>query len=79
MSSREFNQQTSRAKQAAEGGPVYVTDRGQPSHVLLTYEAYEQLTGANRLLDMLAKPAGVEDVDLLLPQSNEPARPARFE
>ena len=30
MSSREFNQDTSGAKRAAEHGPVYITDRGRP-------------------------------------------------
>ena len=28
MSSRQFNQDTSGAKKAAENGPVYITDRG---------------------------------------------------
>jgi hypothetical protein len=32
-----FNQDTSGAKKAAERGPVYITDRGRPAHVLLTY------------------------------------------
>ncbi|HEX4032186.1 MAG TPA: hypothetical protein VHX20_17615 [Terracidiphilus sp.] len=36
LSSREFNQDVSRAKRAAKKGPVFVTDRGRPSHVLLT-------------------------------------------
>ena len=43
ITSREFNQDTSRAKKAAEAGPVYITDRGRPAHVLLTFDAYEQL------------------------------------
>jgi len=29
MSSREFNQDTSGAKKAAENGPVHITDRGR--------------------------------------------------
>lgn len=43
MSSREFNQDTARAKRAARSGPVFITDRGKPSHVLLTVEAFERL------------------------------------
>jgi len=31
LSSREFNQDTSRAKRAAKRGPVFITDRGRPS------------------------------------------------
>jgi antitoxin (DNA-binding transcriptional repressor) of toxin-antitoxin stability system len=42
MSSREFNQDTSRAKKAAQAGPVFITDRGRPGHVLLTIEEYER-------------------------------------
>ena len=38
MTSREFNQNTSRAKKVAKGGPVFITDRGQPSHVLLSID-----------------------------------------
>ena len=36
LSSREFNQDSSRAKRAAQQGPVFITDRGHPAHVLLT-------------------------------------------
>jgi hypothetical protein len=32
LSSREFNQDTGRAKKAAENGPVFITDRGRPAH-----------------------------------------------
>jgi len=43
LTSREFNQNTSRAKKAARRGPVFITDRGRPAHVLLTMEDYERL------------------------------------
>ena len=45
VSSREFNQDTSRAKKAAKLGPVFITDRGQPAHVLLSIDEYRKLTG----------------------------------
>jgi len=45
ISSRVFNQDTSRAKKAAAGGPVFITDRGKPAHVLLTIEEYRRLAG----------------------------------
>lgn len=79
MSSREFNQDSSRAKKAAERGPVYITDRGRPAHVLLTYEAYERLLGSQHVLDRLAEPAGVEDVEFAVPVSDETATPASFD
>lgn len=44
LSSREFNQDVGRAKKAANDGPVIITDRGQPSHVLLSIEEYRKLT-----------------------------------
>ncbi|HEY1118582.1 MAG TPA: type II toxin-antitoxin system prevent-host-death family antitoxin [Acidimicrobiales bacterium] len=79
ISSREFNQDTSGAKKAAERGPVYITDRGNPAHVLLTYTAYEELVGKHRVLDRLAEPAGVEDVELTISKNIEPAEPAPFD
>jgi prevent-host-death family protein len=79
MSSREFNQDSSGAKKAAERGPVYITDRGRPAHVLLTYEAYEELLGTRRVLDRLAEPAGIEDIEFTAPRSDDLARPAPFD
>jgi prevent-host-death family protein len=61
LSSREFNQDTSRAKRAAKRGPVFITDRGRPSHVLLTVEEYQKLTsGQKSLADLLAMPKSAE-------------------
>jgi len=63
ITSRAFNQEVSRAKRAAEEGPVYITDRGNPAHVLLTFEAYKKLTGSNRsIVESLAMSDGV-DID----------------
>ena len=54
ISSREFNQDTSGAKKAAQEGPVYITDRGRPAHVLLCMEEYQRLTGLNTsIVDLL--------------------------
>lgn len=77
MSSREFNQDTSRAKKAAADGPVFITDRGEPAHVLLTFAAYQELLGVD-LLDRLAEPAGVEDVELVVEPSRELPQAAGF-
>jgi prevent-host-death family protein len=58
LSSRDFNQDTSRAKRAAKRGPVFITDRGRPSHVLLTVEEYQRITaGQKNVADLLAMPA----------------------
>jgi prevent-host-death family protein len=56
ISSREFNQDAGGAKRAAENGPVIITDRGRPSHVLLSFEDYRKLGGArSSLLDVVAQ------------------------
>ena len=63
LSSREFNQDVSRAKRAADGGPVIITDRGQPAYVLLRHEAYRRLAGdAPTILELLDQP-GTEDIE----------------
>ncbi|HXO35046.1 MAG TPA: type II toxin-antitoxin system Phd/YefM family antitoxin [Candidatus Acidoferrales bacterium] len=57
LSSREFNQDTSRAKRAAKRGPVFITDRGRPSHVLLTVADYQRITGGQKsIAELLAMP-----------------------
>jgi len=61
LSSREFNQDTSKAKRAAKRGPVFITDRGRPSHVLLTAEEYQRITsGQKSITDLLAMPEAAE-------------------
>ena len=61
LSSREFNQDASRAKKAAGKGPVIITDRGRPAHVLLSIDEYRKLTGAREnILDRLAMPEAAE-------------------
>jgi len=47
LSSRQFNQDASKAKKAAMAGPVFITDRGRPAHVLLTFDEYKKLTGGH--------------------------------
>jgi prevent-host-death family protein len=57
LSSREFNQDTSRAKKAGKDGPVFITDRGRPVHVLLTIEDYQRLSSDHAsIVEMLAMP-----------------------
>jgi prevent-host-death family protein len=68
LSSREFNQYTSRAKRAARKGPVFITDRGRPAHVLLTIKEYEKITNKRaNILDLLAMP-GIAEIDFEPPR-----------
>jgi prevent-host-death family protein len=69
MTSREFNQDASKAKRAANDGPVFVTDRGRPAHVLLTIEEYRRLVGREGSIGELLAMPGAEDIDLPLVKS----------
>lgn len=78
ISSREFNQNTGRARNAARNGPVFITHRDKSAHVLLSFEAYRQITGQHRkIADLLAMPR-VEDLELELALPRDLARPADF-
>ncbi len=78
LSSREFNQAASEAKRAANNGPVFITDRGRPAHVLMSMELYQRLTGSRqKIADLLAMP-GIEDIDFEIPRLRDLARPADF-
>lgn len=77
LTSREFNQDTGRAKTAAGSGPVIITDRGRPAHVLLTFDDYRRLTsGSDSIVDLLGLPSGVEDAELEAPRPRDLAQPA---
>lgn len=60
ITSRDFNQDVSAAKRAARIEPVFVTDRGRATHVLMSVEAYRKITGqAETIVDLLAIAAPV--------------------
>jgi prevent-host-death family protein len=72
LSGRAFNQDASRAMKAAKHGPVFITDRGRPAHVLLTIEDYQKLAGAQAtIVDMLAV-SGVADIEFDPPHLRGP-------
>lgn len=76
LSSREFNQDASRAKKASRSGPVFITDRGRPAHVLLSIEEYRRIVDKKEnILDLLAMPevAEIEFEPLRLGQEIYPA------
>ena len=67
ISSREFNQDLGKAKRASNKGPVFITDRGKPAHVLMSMEHYKRLSGGGRnIVEMLAMPSD-EDIELPIP------------
>jgi prevent-host-death family protein len=80
LTSREFNQDTSGAKKAADKGPVVITDRGRPAHVLLTFEHYKKLVGAGRSLgEALSQKEKGADFDFDPPRLNLILRPVDFD
>ena len=61
ISSRDFNQDVGKAKRLARQEPVFITDRGRPSHVLMSFEAFRQISGQTEsIIDLLAMPEGEE-------------------
>ncbi len=69
VTSREFNRDVARAKRAAQAGPVFITDRGRPAHVLLSIEEFRRLAGRRRsLLDTLSM-AGLADIEFDPPRA----------
>ena len=64
VTSREFDRDVGRAKRAANSGPVFITDRGKPAHVLLGIEHYRRLAGQGHSLAEALPMPGLADIDL---------------
>lgn len=77
MSSREFNQNPSEAKRVAQDGPLIVTDRGEPTFVLLRYDTYRRLAGEQvpSLLNALRQDGQEADFDFTPTRVSDMARP----
>jgi prevent-host-death family protein len=61
VSSRDFNQDVSHAKRAARIEPVFITDRGKPTHVLMSIENIKYLTGQTEtMVELLAMPDPID-------------------
>ena len=83
LSSREFNQNASAAKRAAENGPVFITDRGRTAYVLMTVREYQKIASPKQsLAELLAMPEGTdvcEEFDSLLAKRREVHQPFEFD
>lgn len=78
VSSRTFQQNASEAQKAARAGPVVITNRGRPAQVLLSYEAYQRLSGQRRnIVEALAMP-DLANIDVEFPAMQNLPRPADF-
>lgn len=80
FTSREFNRDTGGAKRAAREGPVFITDRGRPSHVLLSIDDYKRMASEQLdIIQLMGQPAGVEDIELEIPAYREVLGPAKLD
>ena len=80
MTSREFNQDTGRAKREAEKLPVIITDRGKPSHVLMSYAEYARIqTGRKMTIAESLYYPGVEMIDIAFERSRDLPREVDFD
>jgi len=78
ISSRELNQNITKAKRDAYQGPVFIKSRNKITHVLLTEEAYRTITGGHKsILDALSPPDG-ESFDLTTERVNIYMRPVEL-
>lgn len=75
ITSRALHQETSRAKKATRVGPVFITEHGQPTHVLLSIESYQNLVRGGSIVDMLAMS---EDIDFEPPSVSNLYRPVEL-
>ena len=71
VTSREFNQDVSQAKRFARIEPVFITDRGRPTHVLMSVDTFRQMSGQSEsIVDLLALAAPGEVDPRALPSSD---------
>lgn len=78
ITSRELGRDIGAAKEAAQSGPVFVTNRGKPTHVLLSIEDYQRLSKRGRsLVEALAMP-GLANIDFEPPKINIEGSPSNL-
>lgn len=78
FTAREYNQDASAVKRAANDGPVIITERGKPAHVLMTMEAYERLKGDAKKQPFVEFLEGLDLAGLDLTREPDTGRDAPF-
>ena len=77
ISSREFNQDIGYAKRQSAQDPVVITERGKPTHVLLSYEDYQKmLSGQPKITELLSCP---DDTDFETTKNSLGLKPVDFD
>ncbi len=78
LTSGELNQDVTQAMKAAKSGPVFITDRGKPAYVLLSFEDYQRLNRQWRnIANALSMPGGA-DIEFEPPRVTIEVPPADF-
>lgn len=68
FTSGEFSQDVSAAKCAAQDGPVFITERGEPAFVLLSIDDYQALTvGGQSLQQVFSQLPNTDAIDAEFP------------
>ncbi|TQK01324.1 MULTISPECIES: type II toxin-antitoxin system Phd/YefM family antitoxin [unclassified Herbaspirillum] len=78
LPAQEFAQDVHEAFTATETGPVFITDRGIPSHVLISYPEYQRLLALKRSISSSLAMPGDSDVEFEAPRVDIYLRPADF-
>ncbi len=79
ISSRELNQDVSKAKKAAIAGPVFITDRGRAAHVLLSIDQYQKITDSKKSITELLASEEAAEIEFTAPRlKNGLIQPADF-
>ncbi len=78
FTAREYNQDSGSIKRAANNGPVIITERGKPSHVLMTIAAYERLKGDHPKMPLTAFLEGLALTELDLTREPDAGRDSPF-
>lgn len=64
VTSQVFNQNPTAVKRKASKEPVRITERGKVSHVLLSIEEYEAITGQSKnIVELLSMPIEGDDMN----------------
>ncbi|SDG03604.1 MULTISPECIES: type II toxin-antitoxin system Phd/YefM family antitoxin [unclassified Duganella] len=79
ISTKEFDQIFQEAAQAANKGPVFVTEQGKTAFVLLNFADYQRLIREHRnMAELLSVPDIAASIEFDPPRSQETARAADF-
>jgi len=65
ITATEFNQRPSEIKAMCEQEPVFITDRGHTTAVVLSISEYERLRGGQPVLSLGAALAADDDIELI--------------